>query len=70
MTDFRFVMPVTTASGNVVGGLVAVGLAVGAGEIDDVAVADGEGSGVRLGPRQPARSTTEAPREKPRGNDE
>src|SRR5439155_387645 len=38
MTDFRLVMPVTTASGNFVGGLVAVGLGVGAGEIDGVAL--------------------------------
>jgi hypothetical protein len=69
MTDFRLVMPVTTASGKV-GGLVAVGLGVGEGDSDGVAVAEGEGLGVGPGPRQPARNTTVATSVKTRRRDE
>ena len=68
MTDFRLVMPVTTASGKV-GGLVAVGLGVGVGETDGVAVGEGEGVGVGVGPgpRQPAKNTAAATSVLPRG---
>ena len=70
MTDLRLVMPVTTASGNDVGGLVAVGVGVGVGEAEGAAVGEGDGLIVSLRPRQPARMTADAASMRPRGRNE